>query len=91
MYFVRRIYGFSMAPSVAWPQVVVRRYMTERGVFVGVINTGLGLEEKTVSLDAGAFGGARLLSLVTAERVNARTAAIALRLPPVCLRSWRVE
>lgn len=65
--------------------------MRERGVFVAVINTGLGLEKKTVSLNVGGLGGARLLSLVTCERVKARNATIALPLPPMRLRSPRVE
>lgn len=73
------------------PEVVVRRYSTDRGVFVAVLNTGLGPEEKTVSLDVGALGGRTLRDLVTGERMAARDGAVELRVPPVCLRSWRLE
>ena len=71
--------------------VVVWRYATKQGVFVAVINTGLGPEEKMVTLDVGVLGGETLRDLVTGERVRARNGAIALQLPPVCTTSWRVQ
>ncbi len=73
------------------PEVVIRRYETEQGVFLAVINTGLGPEAKTLSLDAGALGGRRLRDLVTGRRLVARNGAIRLQVPPVCLRAFGVQ
>ncbi len=73
------------------PEVVIRRYETEQGVFLAVINTGLGPEVKALSLDTDALGGGRLCDLVTGERLAARDGDIDLQLPPVCLRAFTIQ
>jgi hypothetical protein len=78
----------AVVKATADAQVVVRRYDTAKGTYVAVINTGLGLEGKTVALDTRAVGGRTLRNLVTGEEV--RGERLTLKLPPVSLTAWSV-
>ncbi|MCE5236900.1 hypothetical protein LLH23_00225 [bacterium] len=69
------------------PQVVVRRYDTSQGVYLAVINTGLGPQGKTIQLDPRALGGRALRNLVTGEQRQG-TDRLTLTVPPVSLTSW---
>ena len=71
------------------PEVVVRRYNTSQGVFLAVINTGLGPQNKTTQLAPRALGGRALRNLVTGEQLRG-TDRLTLTLPPVSLTAWRV-
>ncbi|MEN6644588.1 MAG: hypothetical protein ABFE08_19300 [Armatimonadia bacterium] len=69
-------------------KIVVRRYRTKAGTYLGIINTGLGPEAVTVKLNAAALGGRRLCNLVTGATIEA---PLTVTLQPVSLTAWRLE
>jgi hypothetical protein len=69
-------------------RIVVRRYRTEVGTYLAVINTALGPEPIAVSLDPDALGGKRLRNLVSGTAIELPAG---LTLPPVSLTAWRLE
>lgn len=71
------------------PAVVVRRYDTEKGTYLAVINTGLGPESKPVQLDTSVLGGRTLRNLVTGETLQAGD-RLSLTLEPVSLAALYV-
>lgn len=75
--------------ACADPQVVVRRYDTAKGIFLAVINTGLGPENKEVQLDAKALGGRTVRNLVTGVETRGGE-RLGLTLEPVSLTALYV-
>ncbi|OGV74200.1 MAG: hypothetical protein A3K19_08845 [Lentisphaerae bacterium RIFOXYB12_FULL_65_16] len=72
------------------PGVVVRRYDTDKGIYLAVINTGQGLEPVRVELATDVLGGTALRDLVTGGSLSGADGRLVLTLAPVSLTAFAV-